>query len=289
MKNREAFLQKEKWQERLELGPECLELFVDNIRAPEIESLGIQISGVSTMIGLFCLERLKPNNHTLLYTIEGTGNVTTPSKATIAKKHDLIILPAGVPFRMELGDEKWKLVWFNLNDTSHWRALCNNQPLTQPTRRSESIFHALSLIYHEPSKLLRTECLTQLIHYINESLDTAQAITRDRQRLDLLFQQVKQQLQGAWTIKQLCALVHCSDSHLHRLCQTRFGRSPLQQVIFLKIERAKYLLQYSSLSISQIAEHVGYSEVSNFSKRFKKSVGQSPAQFRKEPKTLSSN
>lgn len=273
-------MQRIKWQERLELGRDCKELFVDSKRAPEIDSLGIQMSGVSTMVGSFCLERIKPENHTLLYTIEGSGCITTQTNTNIVEKHQLVCLPAGEPFRMKLHSREWKLVWFNLIDTPHWRALCRNQPLIQPTQRCESIFHALSLIYHEPSKLLRTGCFSQVTHYINESLDLTQSIKRDRQRLDILFQQVKQQLHMTWTIKQLCELAFCSAPHLHRLCQSQFGRSPMQQVIFLKIDRAKYLLRYSGLSISQIAERVGYQELSNFSKRFKKSVGHSPAQFR---------
>jgi AraC-like DNA-binding protein len=273
-------MHKSKWQERLELGGECQELFIDTKRVPEIETLGIQMSGISTMIGSFCLERVNPNNYTLLYTIEGTGQLTTPSGTSIIEKHNLTTLPPGVPFQIKLNNQHWKMAWFNLNDTLHWHTLCNVQPENKLSQRCESVYHALSLIYHEPNKLLRAGCLSQLSQYLTDSLDPSIPANQDLHRLDVLFQHVEQQMQVAWSIEQLCALVYYSAPHLHRLCQTRFSRSPMQHVIYLRIERAKYLLRYSGLSISQIAEYVGYQEISNFSKRFKKSVGQSPTYYR---------
>jgi AraC-like DNA-binding protein len=271
---------KKQWQDLLELGSKCQELFVDTKRVPEIESLGIQMSGISTMLGSFCLERANPNNHTLLYTIEGTGQVTTPYGTEIIEEQTLTVLPAGEPFNMTLNSQKWKLVWFNVNDTAHWRNVCDGQPLNQQSQQCQSIYHALSLIYHEPSQLLRAGCLSQLVYYLNESLDPLVAASQGQRRLEGLFLHVEQQLQLAWSIEQLCTLAYDSAPHLHRLCQLQYGRSPMQQVIFLRIERAKYLLRYSDFSVSHIAERVGYQEVSNFSKRFNKSVGQSPKQYR---------
>jgi AraC-like DNA-binding protein len=276
----EVVVLKNQWQDLLELGAKCQELFVDTTRVPEIESLGIQMSGISTMLGSFCLERVNPNNHTLLYTIEGSGQVTTPYGTEIIEEQTLTTLPAGVPFNMTLNSQKWKLVWFNVNDTAHWRSLCECQPLNQPSRQCQSIYHALSLIYHESSQLLRTGCLNQLVHYLHESLEPLVTASQGQRRLEVLFLQVEQQLQSAWSIEQLCTLAYYSAPHLHRLCQLQYGRSPMQQVIFFRMERAKYLLRHSDFSISHIAERVGYQEVSNFSKRFSKSVGQSPKQYR---------
>ena len=268
------------WQDRLELGVKCQEQFVDPKRVPEIANLDFQLAGISTMQEAFCLERVNPSNHTLLYTIEGTGQVTTPHTTNTIEESTLTTLPVGVPFNILLNSPKWKLAWFNVNDTTYWRRLCDSQPLTQQTQYCESVYHALSLIYFESNMLLRAGCLSQLMHYLKLSLDGVITTNHTKQRLEVLFQHVEQQLQSAWCIQQLCDVVYYSAPHLHRLCQAQYGRSPMQQVIFLRIERAKNLLRYSDFSISQIAERVGYQEVSNFSKRFNKSVGQSPRQYR---------
>lgn len=52
--------------------------------------------------------------------------------------------------------------------------------------------------------------------------------------------------------------------------------------ILQKIERAKELLSYNELSLSDIAKKLGYSSISHFSNQFKSIVGVSPKLYRKE-------
>lgn len=273
-----------KWQDKLELGALCQEKFIDISNTPEIESLGILLSGISTMVGSFLLERVNPDNHTLIYTIEGEGKLTTSTGEYRIENKSLLILPAHSPFLIELASERWKQVWFNLADNTHWHEQCKNQPVLAFCQRGLSVYHALSLLYYEYNTNARGNALTQLLFYLNESLDGRLENTtiHEVNRLDALYQRVKNQLHVSWCVNDLCKIAYYSAPHLHRLCRQRFGRSPLQQIIFLRIERAKYLLTYTSLAIAQIAEQVGYHEVANFSKRFKKSVGISPAQYKKK-------
>jgi AraC-like DNA-binding protein len=270
-----------KWQDKLELGPFCHEQFVDIVSAPEIARLGIQLSGISTMIDTFHLQRVDPDNHTVIYTLAGQGLLTTPNGEFYTQKNSMITIAAHSPFSIQLQVSPWKIVWFNLNTISHWQALYKRPPMQNFCFRAMAIYHLLGLVFHEKHKTPRTNWLNQLDIYLNESFNKDIRATPEQDRLDHIFHKVNSQLQMAWTIERLSAQAHYSAAHLHRLCQQRFGRSPIQQVIFLRMERAKYLLIYTNLSIAQIAEQVGYQEVSNFSKRFKKSLGSSPAAFRK--------
>ncbi|MDO1449233.1 helix-turn-helix domain-containing protein [Rhodocytophaga aerolata] len=52
--------------------------------------------------------------------------------------------------------------------------------------------------------------------------------------------------------------------------------------ILQKIERAKELLSYHELSLGEIARKLGYSNIAHFSNQFKRIVGTSPTQYRKE-------
>jgi len=58
------------------------------------------------------------------------------------------------------------------------------------------------------------------------------------------------------------------------------GQKLSDYIINLRIEKAKYLLINSTLSISEISQHVGYNYPTNFINAFKKRVGISPAKFR---------
>ncbi len=59
------------------------------------------------------------------------------------------------------------------------------------------------------------------------------------------------------------------------------GSSPLQYFINLKLEKAKELLSYSDLSITEVAEKIGYDNPLYFSRQFKAHMGYSPNKYRK--------
>lgn len=54
-----------------------------------------------------------------------------------------------------------------------------------------------------------------------------------------------------------------------------------QYVILHKIERAKELLKYGELTLSEIAYRMGYSSVQHLSNQFKKITGLTPSHFRR--------
>ncbi|WP_211277214.1 helix-turn-helix domain-containing protein [Thermoflavifilum aggregans] len=54
-----------------------------------------------------------------------------------------------------------------------------------------------------------------------------------------------------------------------------------QYVMLQKIEKVKELLSYGEMSLSEIAEELGYSSVAHLSGQFKRMTGFTPTQFRK--------
>ncbi len=68
---------------------------------------------------------------------------------------------------------------------------------------------------------------------------------------------------------------------LSRIFSSLTGSTIEKYVIKQRVERAKELISYDQLSISEIANHLGYSSVQHLSTQFKKIVGQTPSQFQK--------
>lgn len=75
-------------------------------------------------------------------------------------------------------------------------------------------------------------------------------------------------------------LLHRDYSALSRLFSETEGRTIEQFYIEQKIERAKELLVYNELSLSEIAWRLGYSSVAHLSSQFKKVTGLTPTHFR---------
>lgn len=78
---------------------------------------------------------------------------------------------------------------------------------------------------------------------------------------------------------ELAALVQVSPYHFLRLFKQSMGLTPHQYILQRRIEKAKFLLQYSELGIAEIALRVGFCDQSHLTRYFKRIVGITPKQF----------
>jgi AraC-like DNA-binding protein len=78
---------------------------------------------------------------------------------------------------------------------------------------------------------------------------------------------------------------HCqmSESSFRVKFLNQSGMSPGQYLIEKRLDKASHHLLESDLSISQIADTLGYPDIFSFSKQFKKFRGTSPLNFRNDP------
>lgn len=86
----------------------------------------------------------------------------------------------------------------------------------------------------------------------------------------------------AITVNDIANYVGLSRSHLFRSFENILGRSPKEYLTDFRMEQAKYLLENSNLSITAIANSVGFDNSLYFSKSFHKAFGMSPRDFRKD-------
>lgn len=70
--------------------------------------------------------------------------------------------------------------------------------------------------------------------------------------------------------------------HLRRIVKRAVGKTPHQLIIEAKIKRAKFLLIESDITVSDIADQLGYANVHYFSLQFKQITSASPSLFRLE-------
>jgi AraC-like DNA-binding protein len=74
--------------------------------------------------------------------------------------------------------------------------------------------------------------------------------------------------------------LHKDYSYLSNLFSEIEGITIEQYIILQKIEKAKELLVYDELNLSQISDELGYSSVSHLSRQFKKITGLTPSHFK---------
>jgi len=78
----------------------------------------------------------------------------------------------------------------------------------------------------------------------------------------------------------LAAVVGCSADQLDRRVRRVFGLSPKQYVLRVKVERAIELLSTTDASLADVAHSAGFYDQPDFSRRFVRATGRTPAEFR---------
>lgn len=100
--------------------------------------------------------------------------------------------------------------------------------------------------------------------------------------LQRAVEMMESQLSGQLTISDLCASSGLSQSAVHRLFTEHFDESPINYFINMKIQIAQSLLAGSSHSIDEVSRQLGYSSQWYFSTQFRKRIGMSPREYRKQ-------
>jgi AraC-like DNA-binding protein len=84
----------------------------------------------------------------------------------------------------------------------------------------------------------------------------------------------------AITLDNICKEACLSKFHLIRSFKKLYGITPYQHLTFLRIKRAKELLQ-TSLPITTVCYQLGFDSPTSFSGLFKKIAGKTPLEFQR--------
>ena len=79
------------------------------------------------------------------------------------------------------------------------------------------------------------------------------------------------------SVDDLCAIAHRSRASLARDCRAATDMSPMQRMRVIRMEEARGLLRFSFLTVSQVAEYLGYPRLHEFSREFSRYFGRPPS------------
>jgi AraC-like DNA-binding protein len=126
------------------------------------------------------------------------------------------------------------------------------------------------LKFRELLILLARSCAGQ-----EEKPDSA-AVKRLRQVRSTVFSQ----LEKVWTVQEMATLAFLSPSRFHALYRAVFGISPMDDLIRARIDTAQNRLTDTEEPVQNVAEGLGYRNVTHFCRQFKHLTGMTPTAFR---------
>ena len=128
---------------------------------------------------------------------------------------------------------------------------------------------------------LFTLLFNHLIAAYNEK-DSLKARNAYQDQLQLLRLKMENSINEPHSIQEYAQKLNISASYFQYLYKNLFGISFQQDLIRLRVERAKFVITTSNLPLEQVAEICGYTNEVHFYRQFKKLTGCSPARFRKK-------
>lgn len=126
--------------------------------------------------------------------------------------------------------------------------------------------------------------LYEIILFISEQAEMMMNATGNPSRdtvLDDILYYIDHNYQNNIKLESIAPLFGYNSAYLGKIFNKSTGESFNSYVDHRRIEHSKELLKENKLKVYEIAEQVGYKNVDYFHKKFKKYVGMSPAEYRK--------
>lgn len=92
---------------------------------------------------------------------------------------------------------------------------------------------------------------------------------------------IRSNLHRSLTVSELTGFLGITQPYLYKIFKENFSKSPKQYILEQKLDLARTLLKHTDLSITHIANSVGFPDVLSFSKCFRSKLGISPQNYRK--------
>ena len=128
--------------------------------------------------------------------------------------------------------------------------------------------------------------IIRLMRNISMSAQTAPQVLSGNRQCAAVKRYIDLHFKESLTLEQLSEEAHMNKYYLAHAFKQEYGVSPINYMISRRIEESKYLLAETDLSMSQVAQILGFSSSSYFSQVFRKNQGTSPMGFRQTSKSI---
>jgi two-component system response regulator YesN len=126
--------------------------------------------------------------------------------------------------------------------------------------------------------------LYEIIQFFSEQFEmimNAIGNSNSESILDDILHYINHNFRDNIKLETIAPLFGYNSSYLGKIFNKKMNENFNSYIDHVRINQSKELLLQNNLKVYEIAEHVGYKNVDYFHKKFKKYVGESPAEFRK--------
>jgi AraC family transcriptional regulator, transcriptional activator of pobA len=118
--------------------------------------------------------------------------------------------------------------------------------------------------------------------FINRTELSGKTVSRFNNALSLYFNSGQLQTKGLPTVNAMAAQLNLSSRYLSDMLKQETGKTAIELIHIYLVNEAKNMLKGDDQNVSEIAYSLGFENLPYFSRLFKKEVGISPNQFKKQ-------
>lgn len=207
---------------------------------------------------------------------------------------------AATTFNIHFGERWAEDTWLALHasekdlNNGHSHATGRFEFYNKLYRKDATVIALISQLRHADNQeqLKRDQLLYMLLahlmkeHYSATQKETLLSATREStrkeilRRLHLATDYIHAGYCQSITLEDLSEVSSLSRFHFLREFRRAFGKAPHQYVMELRMQKAKTLLQDSTMDIQDVGRAVGFDTASSFSRQFKNQTGSYPGAWR---------
>ncbi len=251
---------------------------------------GVILSGISHLVKPYTVQRSNPGYHVLLFSVSGKGDLLAGGERRTIGPGELLVAPSVSEYRYEASRE-WSCVWFHLAMDAPWSKAFPEQ-VTVVNARHVNFISSLTEQYlaerqHRiaDSNSVDRALASLIIMFVDRELRQLGQSRKDhdiRTRIEHVWEKVVANLAYPWTTRALASEADMSASQFSRQVKIFYKATPMAVVLDYRMQRASEMLAFTDYTLESIAENIGYETAFSFSRAFKRQVGKSPSEFRKE-------
>jgi AraC-like DNA-binding protein len=270
------------WQETTVDGARTRRWSLDARQCPELKTHRIAWLGLDTAQAPYRRVRLAPSGSFVLATLEGEGRVWLEGRWQRVGAGSLCLAPPRVlnAFHAVPG-KTWRFAWIRYEEEAGTAPLVG---AGSPLRLAEGAEDLGRVLAGLRAEWLGSREAGVAHHWI--ALAHAHALRAARpwrgdSRAAELWATVGGDLAADWKLTTLAAACRLSAEHLRRVCRRELGRTPMEHVTYMRVQRAQELLMETDEKLEAIAPQVGYRSAVVFSRAFVRCTGMTPTDYRR--------
>ena len=267
------------------------------VQPVDVPPFWIEIAGVSNCDGRYYILREESVCIVCEYIIRGSGTLKVDDRTFYPGEGDMYILPmyARHEYYTDL-DNPWVKIFFNLNGTGVSSMLkafgLKDQILFHNCEEFYPLFEAFYAKTKEdiPLEELMEECsvlFMRLLQRLSNKVRKSHQNSSYSEEAEKLKEFIEKNINKELTVKEIAASIYRSPDYANKLFNRLYGTSPYAYYITVRIEKAKALLQHTSLSVREISERLGYKSSQYFSKQFHRVTGMTANCYRRMGQDIS--